>query len=171
MLPPWKKNYDQPTQCIKKQKHHFANNGPYSQIYGFSTSHTWVWQVNHRQLSTEELMRSSCGAEEDSRKSLGQQRRSNQSILKEINPEYSLGRLMLKLKLQYFGHMMQRAKIFERLWCGKDWEQEEKGATEDEMVGWHGCLNGHEFEQSQRERENREGLCAAVYGVSESDMS
>ena len=62
------------------------------------------------------------------------------SILKEISPECSLERLMLKLKLQYFGHLMQRTD------SEKSLMQEEKGATEDEMVGWHHRLNGHEFE-------------------------
>ena len=61
-------------------------------------------------------------------------RRSNQLILKEINPEYLLEGLMLKLKAQYFGHLMQRADSLERPWCGKDWRQKEKGMTEDEMV-------------------------------------
>ena len=76
-------------------------------------------------------------------------RRSNQSILKKINPEYSPERLMLKLKLQYFGHLMQRADSLEKKDpdAGKDWKQE-KGTTEDEMVGWHHWLNGHEFEQA-----------------------
>ena len=65
-------------------------------------------------------------------------RRSNQSILKEINPEYSLEGLMLKLKLQYFGHLMQRADSLEKNPdAGKDRGQEEKGTTEDKMVGWH----------------------------------
>ena len=74
-------------------------------------------------------------------------RRPNQSILKEISPEYSLEGLMLKLKLQYFGHLMRRADSFEKtLMAGKDWRREEKGMTEDEVVGWHHRLNGHESE-------------------------
>ena len=65
-------------------------------------------------------------------------RRSIQSILKEINPEYSLEGLRLKLKLQYFGHLMQRADSLEKdPNAGTDWGQEEKGMTEDEMAGWH----------------------------------
>ena len=73
-------------------------------------------------------------------------RRSNQSILKEISPEYSLEGLMLKLKLQYFGHLMRRADSFEKtLMLGKIEGREEKGTTEDEMVGWHHRLDGHEF--------------------------
>ena len=64
-------------------------------------------------------------------------RRSNQSILNEISPEYSLEGLMLKLKLQYFGYLMQRADSLENSDAGRDWGQEEKGTTEDEMAGWH----------------------------------
>ena len=74
-------------------------------------------------------------------------RRSNQSILKEISPEYSLERLLLKLKLQYFGHLMQRINSLEKtLMLGGIGGQEEKGTTEDEMAGWHQQLNGREFE-------------------------
>ena len=64
-------------------------------------------------------------------------RRSNQSILKEISLEYSLEGLMLKLKLQYFGHLMRRVDSLEKTEAGRDWGQEEKGTTEDEMAGWH----------------------------------
>ena len=74
---------------------------------------------------------------------------SNQSILKEISPEYSLEGVMLRLKLQYFGHLMQRADSFEKtLMLGKIERQEEKGPTEDEIVGWHHQLNGPECEQA-----------------------
>ena len=73
-------------------------------------------------------------------------RRSNQSILKGINPEYSLEELTLKLKLQYFGHLMQRTDSFEKTDAGRVWRWEEKGMTEDEIVGWHHRLSGHEFE-------------------------
>ena len=82
-------------------------------------------------------------------------RRSNQSIQIEINPEYSLKGLMLKLKLQSFGHLMWRADSFD---AGKDWRQEENGATEDEMVGWHHPLNGHEFEQTPGDDEEQGSL-------------
>ena len=75
-------------------------------------------------------------------------RRSNQSILKEINPEYSLEGLTLKLKFQYFGHLMQRADSLEKtLMLGKI-EGRRKRGRQDEMVGWHHWLNGHEFEQA-----------------------
>ena len=72
-------------------------------------------------------------------------RRSNQSILKEINPEYSLEGLMLKLKLQYFGHLMEELTHWKRPWC---WERLKAGGegAEDEMVGYHHQCDGHEFE-------------------------
>ena len=72
-------------------------------------------------------------------------RRSNQSILK-ISPRCSLEGLMLKLKLQYFGHLMRRVDSLEKTDAGRNWGQEEKGTTEDEMAGWHHRLDGHEFE-------------------------
>ena len=74
-------------------------------------------------------------------------RRSNQSILKEIRPGCSLEGPKLKLKLQYFGYLMRRVDSLEKtLMAGRDWGQEEKGMTEDEMAGWHHRLDGHEFE-------------------------
>ena len=73
-------------------------------------------------------------------------RRSNQSILKEISAECSLEGLMLKLKLQYFGHLMRRVDSLEKTDAGRDWGQEEKGTTEDEMAGWHHRLDGHKSE-------------------------
>ena len=73
-------------------------------------------------------------------------RKSNQSILKEISPGCSLERLMLKLKLQYFDHLMQGVDSLEKTDAGRDWGQEEKGTTEDEMAGWHHRLNGRDFE-------------------------
>ena len=74
-------------------------------------------------------------------------RRSNRSILKEISPGCSLEGLMLKLKLQHFGHLMQRVDSLEKtLMLGGIGGQEEKGMTEDKMAGWHHRLDGHEFE-------------------------
>ena len=72
------------------------------------------------------------------------------SILKEINPQYSLEGLMLELKLQYFGHLIQGTDSLKKTDAGKDWGQEEKGAKEDEMVGWYHRLNGHECVQKWR---------------------
>ena len=119
MLAHWKKSYDQPRQYIKKQRNYFANKGLSSQLffpvvmYGCES---WpVKKAEHRRIDIFELW---CW-----RKLLRvpwTERRSNQSILKEISLEYSLERLMLKLKLKYFGHLMQRTDSFEKtLMLGK----------------------------------------------------
>ena len=103
-------------------------------------------------------MLSNCGAREDLRVPWIA-RRSNQSILKEINPEYSLEGLMLKLKHQYFGHLMQRGDSLEKiLMLGKIEGGRRRGATEDEMVGWHHQLNGHKFEQGLGDGEGQRSL-------------
>ena len=93
-------------------------------------------------------------------------RRSNQSILKEINPEYSLEGLTLKLKLQYFWPLdVKNWLIGKDSDAGKDWRQEEKGMTEDEMVGWHHQLDGHEFEQAPGVGDGQVSLaCCSPWG-------
>ena len=93
----------------------------------------------------------------------------NQSILKEINPEYSLEGLMLKLKLQYFGHLMRRANSLENtLMLGKIEGRKRRG-RQDEMVGWHHQLNGHEFEQTLGDDEGQGSLaCCSPWGHKES---
>ena len=97
-------------------------------------------------------------------------RRSNQSILKEINPEYSLERLILKKKLQYFDAKIQN--IVKDPAAGKDQEHEENGATEDEMVGWHHQLNGHKCEQTLGNDEGqRSRVCCSPWGHKKSDMT
>ena len=100
-------------------------------------------------------------------------RRSNQSILKEINPEYLLEGLMLKLKLQYFGHLMRRAGSLEKtLMLGKILRQEKKGTTEDKMVGWHYQFNGREFQQTPGDSEGEGSLvCCSPWGCKESDTT
>ena len=99
-------------------------------------------------------------------------RRSNQSILKEISPGCSLEGLMLKLKLQYFGHLMQRVDSLEKTDAGRDWGQEEKGMTEDEMAGWHHRLDGREFARTLGVGDGQGGLaCCDSWGRKESDMT
>ena len=94
-----------------------------------SSGHIWMWELDHkRRLNTKELMPSNYGAGEDCWESLGLERRSNQSILKEINSEYSLEGLMLKLKLHYFGHLMRRADSLENtLMLGKTEGRRKRG--------------------------------------------
>ena len=96
-------------------------------------------------------------------------KRLNQSILKEIDPEYSLQGLMLKLKLQSFSLLIGRANLSEKtLMLGKNWRQEEKGAAGDEMVGWHHWLNGHEFEQAPGVGDGLGSLAGCTPGVAKS---
>ena len=99
-------------------------------------------------------------------------RKSSQSILKEIKPECSLEGLMLMLKLQYFGHLLRKSQLLGKYPdAGKDWGQE-KGMTEDEMVGWHHWLDGCEFEQAPGVGEGRGGLaCCSPWGCRELDMT
>ena len=101
-------------------------------------------------------------------------RRSNQLILKEISSEYSLEALILKLKLRYSGHLMHRDDSLENTLpdAGKGWGQEEKGATEDETVGWHPWLSGHESEQTPEDGEGQGTLvCCSTWGRKESDTT
>ena len=100
-------------------------------------------------------------------------RRSNKSILKEINPEYSLKGLSLKLKLQYFASKDAKSRLIGKdPDAGKDLGQEEKGAIEDEMIRWHHQLNGHESEQTPGNNEGQGGLaCCSPRGHKELDMT
>ena len=100
-------------------------------------------------------------------------RRSNQPILKEINPKNSLEGLILKLKLQYFGHLMQKNWLIGKdPDAGKGWRQEEKGTTEDEMVEWHHWLHEHEFKQASGDGEGQGSLvCCSLWGCKESDRT
>ena len=99
-------------------------------------------------------------------------RRSNQSILKEISPEYSLEGLMLTLNLQYFGHLMWRADSLERPWCWERLRAGGEGDAEDEMVGWHHRLNGHGFRWTPGIGDEQGGLaCCGSWGHKESDMT
>ena len=95
-------------------------------------------------LSIEELMLLNYGVGEDLRVPWTA-RRSNQSILKEISPEYSLEGLMLKLKLQYFGHLLRRADSFEKTLILGKIEGRRRRGRQDEMVGWHHRFSGHGF--------------------------
>ena len=136
MLTPWKKSFEQPRQHVKKQRHYFANKSPSSQSYGFSSSHVCMWDLTIKKTEHwiiddfelwfwRRLLRVPWTA-----------RRSNQSILKEISPEYSLEGLMLKLKLQYFGHLWEELTHLKRPRC---WERLKTGREGDER-GWDGGM-------------------------------
>ena len=115
MLTPWKESYDQPRQHIIKQRHYFPNRGPSSQGYGFSSRHVQMWELDYKEswvkknwcfwtvVLEKTLLRVPWTA-----------RTSNQSTLKENSPGCSLEGLMLKLELQYFGHLMWRVDSLEK---------------------------------------------------------
>ena len=110
-----KKNYDQPREHIKKQRHYFADKVPSSKSYSFSCSHVWMWELDYKESWVPKnwcFWNVWCWRRPS--RVPWTVRRSNQSILKETCPEYSLEGLMLKLKLQYFGHLMGRADSLEK---------------------------------------------------------
>ena len=126
-----------------------TDKGPSSQSYGFSSGHVWMWELDYTEswalknwcfwtVVLEKTLESSWTA-----------RKSNQSILKEIGPEYLLEGLMLKLKLPILGPPgAKNWLIWKDPGAGKDWRWEEKGTAEDQMVGWHYQPDGCEFEQA-----------------------
>ena len=113
-LTPWKESYDQPRQHIEKQRHYFANKGPSGQGYGFSCGHVWMWELDCEESWVQNNWCFWTVVLEKTLESPLTGRRSNQFILKEISPRCSLEGLLLKLKLQYFGHLMRRADPFEK---------------------------------------------------------
>ena len=124
-----------------------------------------------RKLSAEELMLLNCGVQENP---LALESPLDCKEIKPVSPkrissEYSLEGLMLKLKLQYFGHLTLIRKDAD---AGKDWRQEQKGTTEDEMVGWHHRLNGHGFEQAPGAGVGQGSLaCCSPWGCKELDTT
>ena len=159
MLAPWKKSYDQPRQHLKKQTHYLANKGPSSQSYGFSSGHVWMWELDHEEgwalrnwrFWTVVLLKTL----------------ESPLDCKEIKPVNSKGNKSWIL----IGRTDAEAEV-PILWspdmksllirkdpdAGKDWEQEDKGMTGDEMVGWHHQLNGHEFEEAPGDGEGQGSL-------------
>ena len=136
-LAPWKKIYDQSRQYIKKQRHYFANKGPSSQSYGFSSSHIWMWELDYREswalknwcfwtVVLEKIPESPLDCKE-----------SIQSILKEISPECSLEALMLKLiKSNTLATWCEELTHLKTPWC---WGRLKAGGEGDDR-GWHGWM-------------------------------
>ena len=163
MLAPWKKSYDPPRQHIKKQRHYFANKGLSSQSYGFSSCHVWMSELTIKKAECQRIDAFELWCCRRLLRIPWTEGRSTQSILKEINPEHWLEGLMLKL--QYFGHMMQRANSLEKalMLAGKDWRQEEKGTTEEEMLD--GITDSMSLSILQKMVKDREAWHPAVHRV------
>ena len=147
MLAPWKKSYDQPQHI--KQRYYFANKGPSSQIYGFSSSHVWMWELEYKEnwvlknwcfwtVVLEKTLESPLGCKELQPVN----RKGNQSLIfiERTDAEAETPTLW-----QLDGKHWLIGKDPD---TGKGWRQEEKGMTKDEMVAWHLRPNGHEFEQA-----------------------
>ena len=146
MLIPWKKSYDEPRQHIKKQRHYLVRKGPSSQGYGFSSSHVWVWELDYKESW---VPKNWCFWTVALNKTL-----ESPLDCKEIQPVHPKG----DQSWVFIGRTDVEAEA-PILWppdatswliwkdpdAGKDWGQEEKGMTEDEMVGWHHWLDGHGF--------------------------
>ena len=147
MFAPWRKNYDQPRQHIKKQRHYFANKGPSSQSYGFSSSHVRMWDLDYEESW---VPKNWCFWTAVLEKIL-----ESHLACKEIQPVHSKGNQSWIFTRRtdaetetpiLWSPDVKKFLIWKDPDAGKDWRQEKKGMTEDEMVGWYHRLNGHEFE-------------------------
>ena len=171
MLAPWKKSYDKPRQHFKKQRHDFANKGPSSQSYGFSSSHVWMWELDYKEswapknwcfwtvvLEKKKTLESPL----DSKETKAVDGKGNQSwmFIERTDAEAEAPILWPPDEKNWLSGKDPDD--------GKDWRQEEKGTTEDKIVGWHHWLDGHKFEQLRELVKDREAWCAAVHGVARS---
>jgi len=135
-----------------------------SQSYGFSSSHVWMWESDSKESWMSKNWCFWTVVLEKTLESPLTARRSNQSILKEISPGCSLEGLMLKLKLQYFGHLMQRTdSLEETLMLGKI-EGGRRRGWQDKMVRWHYWLDGHAFEQTGSDDGQGSLACCSLWG-------
>ena len=174
MLTPWKKSYDQPRQHIKKQRHYFANKGPSSQGYGFSSGHVQeVWE-----LDCEEswVLKNWCFWTVVLEKTLESPLDSKEIQpvhSKERSPGCSLEGMILKLKLQYFGHLMRNVDSLEKtLMLGGIGGRKRRGQQRMRWLDGITRLDGHEFEWSLGVGDGQGGLaCCDSWGHKESDMT
>ena len=166
MLAPWKKSYDKPRQHIKKQRRYFVNKGLQSQSYCFSSSHVWMWELDHKEswvpknwwfrtVVLEKALENPLDCKE----------------IKAVNPKGNQPWIFIgRTDARDETLLLWPPDVKSRLTgkdpdAGNNWRQEEKGTTEDKMVGRHHWLNGHEFEQALGYSEGQGTLQTAVHGV------
>ena len=172
MFAPWKKSCNKPRQHVKKQRHYFANKDPSSQRCGFSSSHVWMWELDHKEgwmpknwcfwtVTLEKTPESPLDSKE----------------IKPVNPKRDqpqvfIGRTDAETEAPILWPSDENSWLTGKdTDAGKYWGLE-KGATKDEMVGWHHWLNGHEFEQTPGDGEGQVNLaCCSPQGCKESDMT
>ena len=171
MLAPWKESYDQPRQHIKKQRHYFVNKGLSSQSYGFSSGHVWMWELNYKESWA---LKNWCFWTVVLEKTL-------ESLLdcKEIQPVHPkgdqswvfIGRTDVVAPILWLSDV-KNWLIWKYPDNGKDWRQEEKGMTEDEMVGWLHWLDGHQVEPLSGVGDGQGSLaCCSPWGHEKSYMT
>ena len=156
---------------LKKQSHHFANKGPYSQSCRFSSSHVQIWELDYKE---DWALKSWCFWIVVLGKTLDSPLDSKEIkpvSLKEIYPEFSIGRTDAEAEAPILWTPDVRSWLTGKdSDAGKDWEHEEEGVTEDEMVGWHHQLNEHEFKQALWDTEGQGNLvCCRPWGHKESE--
>ena len=171
ILAPWKKSYDKSRQCITKQRHHFADNGPYSQSYDFSSNHVWIWELDHKEgwalknwcfwtVVLEKILDSPLDSME----------------IKPINPKEDqpwifIGRTDAEAPILWPSDARSRP-IRKHPGSGKDWRPKEKGVAEDDMVRYHHQFNRHEFEQTPGDSKGQGSLvCCSPWDCNESDTA
>ena len=172
MFAPWKKSYDKSKQCIKKQRHYFANKSLYSQSYVFSSSHVPMWELDHKEGWA---LKKWCFQTVVLEKTLESPLDSKE--IKAINPKGNqpwifIGRTGAEDEVPILWPPDAKSRLIRKdPDAGKDWGQE-KRATEDEMVGWHHQLSRHEFEQTLGDGEEQGSReCYSPWGRRESDTT
>ena len=169
MLAPWKKNFDEPRQHIKKQRHYFVNKGPSSQSYGFSSGHVWMWKLDYKEswapnnwcfwtVVSEKTLESPLDCKEI------------QSVSPKGNQSWIfIGRTDAEAEPPLLWPPDAKNWLIGKdPDAEKDWRRKEKVKTEDEVVGWHHWLYGHEFEQALGQGRL---ACCSPWGCKESDTT
>ena len=160
-----------PRQHIKKQRYYFADKSLYSQRYGFSSSHVWIWKLDYKERWAAKNWCFWTVVLEKTLESSLDSKVINPVSLKGDQPWMFTGSTDAETEVSTLWPPDGKSQLIRKdPDAGEDWRQE-KGTTEDKMVGWHHQLNGYEFEQLQEMVKDREAWHAAVHGVAESDMT